>query len=337
MSGLKPTFISMGEPGGIGCEIVLASFLLRHQEKLSPFVLIACPEYISQLCKELKWDISFKIISPDTPSSEISLIWQHHLPILPLSQPVTFSLGQADPENAAAVIEAIATGFTLVEQGIGSALVTAPIQKSSLQEAGFKYPGHTEYLEHLSIDAGYDEARSVMMLASKELKVVPLTIHIPLKDVPTAISSKLIITTTKMIVSELRHKFSIPNPRIAICGLNPHAGEAGKMGQEDITIIQPAIATLKSDGLSVTGPHPADSLFHKSARAHYDCVLAMYHDQALIPIKTIAFDQGVNVTLGLPIIRTSPDHGTALDIAGKRIARPHSMISAIQLAQAHSL
>jgi 4-hydroxythreonine-4-phosphate dehydrogenase len=227
------------------------------------------------------------------------------------------------------VIDAIETGVSLVQSGAASALCTAPIHKKALIDgADFAYPGHTEFLAALA-----GRSRVVMMLASEQLRVVPATIHIPLSQVPSRLTPDLLRDTIAITADGLRRQFGIPHPRIAVAGLNPHAGEGGKMGREELDWIAPLLADLTPDGYTVTGPHPADTMFHAAARARYDAAIAMYHDQALIPIKTLDFDRGVNVTLGLPFIRTSPDHGTALDIAGKGMANPTSLIEALKLAQ----
>jgi len=210
--------------------------------------------------------------------------------------------------------------------------VTNPIAKHVLYEAGFRHPGHTEFLAALASEGRQETCHPVMMLWSEELTVVPVTVHIPLSDVPSALTADLIVLTGRIVARELRERFGIANPRLALAGLNPHAGENGAMGTEDDRIIVPAVEILRQDGIAVAGPLPADTMFHAQARGRYDAALAMYHDQALIPIKTIAFDEAVNVTLGLPFVRTSPDHGTAFDIAGKGIARPDSLMAALRLA-----
>ncbi|MFT3808997.1 MAG: 4-hydroxythreonine-4-phosphate dehydrogenase PdxA [Micropepsaceae bacterium] len=235
--------------------------------------------------------------------------------------------GHPSGDNAPAVIRAIERGVELVQSGECSALVTNPIAKKVLIDAGFGFPGHTEFLGHLT-----GAPRAVMMLAVEGLRVVPVTVHEPLAKVPSLLTRDLIVETARIAAAALTRDFGIAAPRLALAGLNPHAGEGGAMGREEETVIRPAIARLQAEGLSVTGPHPADTLFHPAARARYDAALCMYHDQALIPLKTIDFERGVNVTLGLPIIRTSPDHGTAFDIAGKGIASPASLIAAIELA-----
>ena len=235
--------------------------------------------------------------------------------------------GKPDPTNASAVIDAIKLSVEMAVDGVAAAVVTAPIHKSVLNEAGFAFPGHTEFLAHLT-----SARRAVMMLASDKLRVVPLTIHMPVAEVPKAISKQAVFDTGEIILTALRRDFGILNPRLAVAGLNPHAGEDGMLGGEDASVIAPAVAALAARGFHVRGPLPADTMFHEEARKNYDAALCMYHDQALIPIKTLSFWDGVNVTLGLSIVRTSPDHGTALDIAGTGKADPRSMIAAIQMA-----
>jgi 4-hydroxythreonine-4-phosphate dehydrogenase len=247
--------------------------------------------------------------------------------VLPIALPVAPTPGEPRQENAAAVIGAIDRAVTLVREGRAAAVVTNPINKKVLTDSGFKHPGHTEYLAEL---AGGGTA--VMMLACAELRVVPVTIHLPLTQAVAALTTEAIFTAGRITAAALRRDFAIDRPRLAIAGLNPHAGEGGTLGREDIEIVAPAVAALQHEGIAATGPLAADTMFHAAARRHYDVALCMYHDQALIPIKTIDFDRGVNVTLGLPFIRTSPDHGTAFDIAGKGIANPASLIAALTLA-----
>ena len=239
--------------------------------------------------------------------------------------------GRPDARNAAATIESIARAVRAVHDGAARAVVTNPIAKAVLYEAGFRFPGHTEYLGELAKDWA-EAAFPVMMIWSETLAVVPVTIHIPLSEAPRALSADLIVKTARVVDRDLRARFRIARPRLAVAGLNPHAGEGGAMGGEESTIIAPALGTLRAEGIDVMGPLPADTMFHPAARARYDVALTMYHDQGLIPVKTLAFDTGVNVTLGLPFVRTSPDHGTAFDIAGKGIANPSSLIAALKLA-----
>jgi len=247
--------------------------------------------------------------------------------VLPLSREVPFPLGRLDPASAPAVLESIERAVSLTRQGRAAAVVTNPVHKANLYAAGFAFPGHTEYLAHL---AGV--RRVVMMLASPELRVVPVTVHVPLRRVPELLTGELIEATALVVEEALRRDFGIARPRLAVAGLNPHAGEGGTLGEEDGRVIAPAVARLRERGLDVRGPLPADTMFHAEARRGYDAALCMYHDQALIPLKALDFDRGVNVTLGLPFVRTSPDHGTALDIAGRGVARPDSLVAAIATA-----
>lgn len=298
-SGL-PILITMGEPAGIGPEVALAAFehfggrIGNHPLKLV---------------------------------GDAGIFAAHKDALIATTARASAQPGRPDSANSAAVIEAIETGVKACLAGEAAAIVTAPINKAVLQGAGFGFPGHTEYLAHLT-----GAPRAVMMLASDKLRVVPLTIHMPVADVPKAIDKLSVFATAEIVLTALRRDFGILLPRLAVAGLNPHAGEDGVMGDEDLTVIAPAVAALKARGFAVTGPLSADTLFHEEARKHYDAALCMYHDQALIPIKTLSFWDGVNVTLGLPIVRTSPDHGTAFDIAGTGKADPRSMIAAVKMA-----
>jgi 4-hydroxythreonine-4-phosphate dehydrogenase len=275
----------------------------------------------------LGWDVP---IAP-VELSQIPSVFPNSLPVVPLSIPVFAEPGQPDASNAPSVIESIETAVRFARAGSAAAVVTNPIAKHVLYEAGFPHPGHTEFLAALAGDGG-TTYHPVMMLWSEQLAVVPVTVHIPLANVPSALTTDLIVLTGRIVARALQERFGIANPRLALAGLNPHAGENGTMGTEDSTVIAPAIEILRAEGIDVAGPLPADTMFHARARSRYDAALAMYHDQALIPIKTIAFDEAVNVTLGLPFVRTSPDHGTAFDIAGKGIARPDSLMAALKLA-----
>jgi 4-hydroxythreonine-4-phosphate dehydrogenase len=275
----------------------------------------------------LGWDVP---IAP-VELSQIPSVFPNSLPVVPLSIPVFAEPGQPDASNAPSVIESIETAVRFVRAGSAAAVVTNPIAKHVLYEAGFPHPGHTEFLAALAGDGG-TTYHPVMMLWSEQLAVVPVTVHIPLANVPSALTTDLIVLTGRIVARALQERFGIANPRLALAGLNPHAGENGTMGTEDSTVIAPAIEILRAEGIDVAGPLPADTMFRARARSRYDAALAMYHDQALIPIKTIAFDEAVNVTLGLPFVRTSPDHGTAFDIAGKGIARPDSLMAALKLA-----
>ena len=329
-SAHSPLALTMGDPAGIGLEITLRAWKLRDERRLPPFVLFGDADALRQRARLAGVDAPVEAIAG---LNEAATVFHRALPVRhsPLAAPAI--PGVPDTGNAAATIASIDTAVEAVANGQARALVTNPIAKSVLYAAKFAHPGHTEYLAALA------ERREpgrrylpVMLLSSDELKVVPLTIHIPLADVPRSISKPLIFETVHTLWQALRRDFGIAAPRIAVTGLNPHAGESGTMGREDADIIAPAIEELRAEGLAVTGPHPADTLFHASARKTYDAAVAMYHDQALIPIKTLAFDRGVNVTLGLPFVRTSPDHGTAFGIASLASANPESLIQALLLA-----
>ncbi len=312
-----PIALSCGEPSGIGPEIAAKAWEeLRDQ---CPFVWIGDPAHLPS---ETPWTaVEDTAIAPATSAAS--------MPVLPIRFPEKNTLGTPSAANAASVIQSIETAVSLVQSGKASAICTAPIHKKALIDgADFDYPGHTEFLAALA-----NRGRVVMMLASDQLRVVPATIHIPLSQVPQTLTPDLLRETIEITAQGLRDQFGITHPRIAVAGLNPHSGEGGKMGREEVEWITPFLTGLQSDDFTITGPHPADTMFHAAARKRYDVAIAMYHDQALIPIKTLDFDRGVNVTLGLPFIRTSPDHGTALDIAGKGIANPTSLIEALKMAQ----
>ena len=317
MSAARPLALTCGDPAGIGPEIAA-----RAWEALGarlPFVYIGDPAHLPRGTKIRE------VTSPDEALSAAA----SKLPVLAHPFPAPAKPGAPAPENAAAVIEVIARAVALAQAGEVSGLVTGPIHKKALQDgAGFAYPGHTEYLAAL---AGVE--RVVMMLACDALRVVPATIHIPVADVPATLTRDLLTQTIRITHAGLIRDFGLEAPRIAVAGLNPHAGEGGAMGREEIETIGPVIETLRAEGLALAGPLSADTMFHAAARARYDAAVAMYHDQALIPIKTIDFAGGVNVTLGLPFIRTSPDHGTAFDIAGQGRADPTSLIAALRLAE----
>jgi 4-hydroxythreonine-4-phosphate dehydrogenase len=313
---MKPIAISCGEPAGIGPEIAAAAWKALRAD--IPLVWIGDPAHLPE-------GTSFQTVSE---ISEAQAISQDALPVLARDFGPMATPGAANPAHAQGVIDAISEGVALTQSGAARALCTAPIHKAALiNGADFPYPGHTEYLAAL---ANIDQV--VMMLACDALRVVPTTIHIPIDAVPTQLTASLLTDTLLITHAALRRDFGIAAPRIAVAGLNPHAGEDGKMGHEEIDMIAPVLAALRAQGMDVTGPLPADTMFHAGARARYDVAVCMYHDQALIPIKTLDFSGGVNVTLGLPFIRTSPDHGTAFDIAGKGIADPTSMIAAIKMA-----
>ncbi|MEP4035903.1 4-hydroxythreonine-4-phosphate dehydrogenase PdxA [Pseudophaeobacter sp.] len=314
---LPPIALSCGEPAGIGPEITAKAWQLLKES--CPFFWIGDPRH-------LPGDIPLAVIN--APKEALKVCAQA-LPVLPLEFAGSTVKGHADPKNAPGVVRSIERGVELVQAGAASALCTVPIHKKALIDgAQFAFPGHTEFLAHLA-----GRSRVVMMLASPALRVVPATIHIALRDVPHVLTPDLLREVIAITAQGLRSQFGIAQPRIAVAGLNPHAGEGGAMGQEELLWINDLICELNSVSLTLTGPHPADTLFHAAARARYDAAICMYHDQALIPIKTLDFDRGVNVTLGLPFIRTSPDHGTAFDIAGTGVANPSSLVEALKLAQ----
>ncbi|BCB19769.1 4-hydroxythreonine-4-phosphate dehydrogenase PdxA [Bosea sp. ANAM02] len=324
----KPLALTQGDPAGIGPELTLRAWLERRERTLPAFACIADPDHLADVAGRLGWTVPLRSCC----WSEAGETFAEALPVIPLASGAgRAEPGAPDPATAAGTIASIDRAVAAVQAGEAAGVVTNPIAKSVLYGAGFKHPGHTEYLAHLAA-RGDAEPRPVMMLWCEELAVVPVTIHQPLRRVPDLLTTELIVETGRIVAAELRSRFGISAPRLALSGLNPHAGESGTMGHEDADVVAPAIARLRAEGIDARGPYPADTMFHARARAGYDAALAMYHDQALIPIKTIAFDEGVNVTLGLPFIRTSPDHGTAFDIAGRGIARPDSLCAALKLA-----
>jgi len=319
---MRPFAISMGDPAGIGPEISIKAWdALRSQPEFA-FTVIAPPTLFSE--------IPHRVIET---TDEVLDIFPHALPVLAIDGHAA-KAGQPDSANAPAIIASIEKAVELCLSGAADALITNPIAKHVLYEAGFKYPGHTEFIGHLSegFKAPY-ETGPVMMLAAQDLRVGLATVHIPLSTAAQQLSTDAIIRIARVMLGALKTDFGIASPRLAITGLNPHAGEGGALGQEEIEIINPAAQSLRDEGHDVTDAQPADTLFHAEARQSYDAVLAMYHDQGLIPVKTLDFHGGVNITLGLPFIRTSPDHGTAFGIAGQGIARPDSLIAAIKKAR----
>jgi 4-hydroxythreonine-4-phosphate dehydrogenase len=319
-----PLALTMGEPAGIGGEIALQAWL-RRAEGVPPFYLIDDPGRLKRLAQTLGWPVDVRTIAEP---SHVPAVFAESLPVVPIGGTPLAEPGKPDPADAKLVIRAIEAAVADVRAGRAAALVTNPINKDALYRAGFRHPGHTEYLAEL---AGSSEP-AVMMLAGPQLRVVPVTIHLALRDAIGALSSEAIVHAGRVTDAALRRDFAIAAPVIAIAGLNPHAGEAGGLGREDIDIVAPAVAALREAGIDARGPLAADTMFHAEARRGYDAALCMYHDQALIPVKTLDFDGAVNVTLGLPFIRTSPDHGTAFDIAGQGVARPDSLIAALKLA-----
>jgi 4-hydroxythreonine-4-phosphate dehydrogenase len=286
------------------------------------------PDLLRNRAARLGLDVPVEEVAPH----EAAEVFSRALPVVRTGDPVTDMPGMPDASTAASVIGSIDACVDDVREGRAAAVVTNPIAKKTLYDAGFRHPGHTEYLGELAEQFIPGPHRPVMLLAGPELMVVPVTVHIPLSAVPAALTADLILETARIVEQDFRKRFGLTRPRIAVAGLNPHAGEGASMGREDIDIIAPALEQLRAEGMDVSGPWPADTLFHPEARKSYDCVLGMYHDQVLIPVKTIAFDDTVNVTLGLPFVRTSPDHGTAFDIAGTGKARPQSLAAALRMA-----
>jgi 4-hydroxythreonine-4-phosphate dehydrogenase len=324
----RPLALTLGEPAGIGPDLTIALWRRRIELDLPPFYAIADLEFLARRARHLGTPIP---LAPSTPN-EAGAMFSSVLPVVDVGVAVTAAPGRPDASSAPAAIAAIRLGVRHVLDGDAGAIVTNPIAKNVLYRSGFSEPGHTEYLARLAAEATGTPLRPVMMLWSPELAVVPVTIHLPLAQVPGALDIELIVETGRITARDLARRFAIANPRLAVAGLNPHAGEDGAMGTEDRAIVRPAVERLKACGIAARGPLPADTMFHPGARATYDAALCMYHDQALIPIKTLAFDHAVNVTLGLPFVRTSPDHGTAFDIAGTGRADPSSLIAAMRLA-----
>lgn len=322
---LPPLALTMGEPAGIGGEIALKAWTASGGRN-NAFFMIDDPERLARLADAL--GIAAPVVAISSPQEAVAA-FARALPVLPLAIAAPVRAGQPDPANAPAVLESIELGVELVRSGQASALVTNPIHKKALYGAGFRFPGHTEFLAAL---AG-TETPPVMMLACPGLRVVPVTVHLALTKALATLSSDAIVRAGRVTAAALRRDFGIAAPRLAVAGLNPHSGEHGAMGDEESRIIAPAIAALCAEGIAASGPDPADTLFHATARERYDAALCMYHDQALIPLKTIDFENGVNITLGLPFVRTSPDHGTALGIAGQGLASPASLIAALNTAR----
>jgi 4-hydroxythreonine-4-phosphate dehydrogenase len=324
----RPLAMTLGEPAGIGPDIALMAWRRRAEFDVPAFYVLGDAQYLARRAKQLGIDLPIESVRPAAAVATFA----RALPVIDLGLPVTAEPGRPDATSAPAAIASIDRAVADVIAGDAAAVVTNPVAKNVLYAAGFADPGHTEYLGKLAFERTGNPAWPVMMLWSPEVAVVPVTIHIPYKDVPQRLTRDLIFETGRVVVRDLIDRFGIARPRLAVAGLNPHAGEAGTLGKEDSTIVKPAVERLVADGIDARGPLAADAMFHEAARATYDAALCMYHDQALIPIKTLAFDHAVNVTLGLPFVRTSPDHGTAFDIAGSGKADPSSLIAALKLA-----
>lgn len=313
---MKPLALTMGDPAGIGGELTAAAWdALREAGPV--FLALDDPERLGRLCP----------VATIENAAAATEVFPKALPVLPIPLPSPAVPGRPNPEHAAQVIASIEQATALATRREVGAIVTNPINKAALYAAGFSHPGHTEFIAALT-----GVSRPEMMLVCPELRVVPVTIHVSLRKALERLSAEAIIAASRTAAAALRQQFGVAQPRLAIAGLNPHAGEGGAMGQEEITIIRPAIQVLQAQGIDVSGPWAPDTMFTAANRTRYDAAICMYHDQALIPLKTLDMHNGVNVTLGLPIVRISPDHGTAYDIAGKGIADPRSLIAAIRLA-----
>ncbi len=325
-AGSRPLALTMGDPAGIGGEVALKAWqALRRTGDAAAFVYLGAADPLRDLAAKLGLAAEIRTVSAP---AEAPGIFAEALPVLPVATAAPVRPGAPDPANAPAVLRSIERAVALARGGEVGGVVTNPINKAVLYEHGFRHPGHTEFLADL---CGI-ETPPAMMLVSEQLRVVPVTIHLALAEAIRSLTSEAIVACGRVTAAGLVSDFGVTAPRLAVAGLNPHAGEAGHMGREEIEIIAPAVAALRAEGIAVSDAAPADTLFHERARQGYDAVLCMHHDQALIPLKTLDFDGGVNVTLGLPIVRASPDHGTAFDIAGRGIARPDSLIASLRLA-----
>lgn len=323
MTATKPIFITMGDPGGVGAEITLKAWQQREAKTLPPFFLHHDLSYLRQLAGKFGWQIPFAAI---TAPEEAAGHFTHALPVLPIGQDIPLRLGSGDSSLAPLITASIKTGVDFCQSGRVAGMVTNPINKAVMYAGGFAYPGQTEFLGALC------GQKSLMILANHHIRVAPFTGHIPLAAVREKITADNLLAYIRHLHNLLTRQLPLPNPRIAVCGLNPHAGDGGGLGTEEIEIIEPALHQLRQMGFHIIGPLPADTAFHTDARKNYDVIVGMYHDQVLIPVKTIDFWNSANITLGLGIIRTSPDHGTAFDIAARGIARPDSMIASIRYA-----
>ena len=325
---MQPLALTLGEPAGIGPDLALDVWRRRAELNVPPFYLVGTVDFLRRRAARLGLDIPITAVTPRSAAAAFA----GALPVVAIDVAVSAEPGRPDRSSAPAAVASIRRAVADVMAGEAAAVVTNPVAKNVLYHWGFAEPGHTEFLAKLVQEATGKTLRPVMLLWSPELAVVPVTIHLPLKEIFNQLTTGLVIETGRIVARDLAARFGLNRPRLAITGLNPHAGEEGTLGEEDGSIVAPAVARLIADGIDARGPLPADSLFHAQARATYDAALCMYHDQALIPIKTLAFDHAVNVTLGLPFVRTSPDHGTAFDIAGTGRADPKSLVAALRLA-----
>lgn len=323
----RPIVASLGDPAGIGPELFCAAWSARVTHGLTPFAVVGSAELLRAAAKARGVRITVTAVANTAEAAEV---FERALPVIDLG-PLPYTPGVPDRAGAQLALAALTEASRLATCGEAAAVVTGPISKAALHEVGFNHPGQTEFV---AAAAGVAAEDAVMMLAGPQLRTVPLTVHLALAKVPAALTTELIVRRGKVVAAALRNDFGISAPHLAVAALNPHASENGAFGDEEARIIGPAIAALQAEGINATGPHPADSLFQPRARSHFDAALCMYHDQALIPLKALDFDAGVNVTLGLPIIRTSPDHGTAFAIAGKAEADAGATIAALRLAGA---
>ncbi|RST32183.1 4-hydroxythreonine-4-phosphate dehydrogenase PdxA [Sphingomonas ginkgonis] len=323
---MPPIAISLGDPAGIGPEVLAKSWDRRDELNLSPFVGIGDPRSITQV-----WDGPLAVVGDPR---EAEATFDHALPILAVPAAESSVPGCPTTAGAHCSLDSLELAVGLARSGSCSAVVTGPVSKEQLYRIGFSHPGQTEFVAER---CGVSTSNVAMMLAGPTLRTVPVTTHLALHDVFERLTQGLIEARARATLRGLQRNFGIAEPSLAVAALNPHAGEGGALGREEIEILAPAIAALREEGWNVTGPHPADTMFHAAARARYDAALCMYHDQALIPLKALHFEDGVNVTLGLPIVRTSPDHGTAFDIAGEDRADPRAMAAAIRMASSMAL
>lgn len=324
-----PLLLTCGEPAGVSPDISIAAWQALRNDPGATFFLLGDADYLESRRRRLQAQVPIRRIEK---ASQAATCFADALPVLHRPLPLAPEPGELQQATARTVIAAIDEAVVLSQRGEVSGIVTNPIQKETLYRAGFRHQGHTDYLASLAAGPGNPKPTEVMMLVAPGLRAIPVTVHVPLADVPRLLTAELISTQARVANDELRKRFRIAAPRLTVTGLNPHAGENGAMGREEIEIIAPAVQRLRAEGLDVSGPISADTAFHEEARATYDAILCMYHDQALIPVKTLDFHGGVNVTLGLPFVRTSPDHGTALALAGTGKANPRSLIAAIRLA-----
>ncbi|KPF80310.1 4-hydroxythreonine-4-phosphate dehydrogenase [alpha proteobacterium AAP81b] len=318
---LPPLAVSIGDPAGIGPEIVAHAWAARAAQGLPPFFAIGDARAIAAV-----WDGPVEVLAAP---GDAAAAFDHALPLIQVDDPGEIVPGDPNLAGARCALDSLEIAVGLARNGMAGAVVTGPVSKAQLYAIGFDYPGQTEFIAER---CGIATANAVMMLAGPSLRTIPVTVHLPLAQVPRALSAELIVAKGRVAARALCRDYGIAAPRLAVAGLNPHAGESGTLGREDIDIVRFAVDALIADGIDAVGPLAADTMFHASARALYDVALCMYHDQALIPLKTLDFEDGVNVTLGLPIVRTSPDHGTAFGIAGKGVASPRAMIAAIRMA-----